>query len=162
MKREPDRTIAVVIAREDVEAMDTSFPRDVFSRLLASPETIRGHQSRVDVAFDGYNEVRDELFEIPAVREYVAELDREFPYWLYFLSRQHGGLQCIARCFLLPFLTERAQAERHPKQLAQLIEQRWGPALNHICAACGHTEAEADALLMSAMLYFRDGPERVG
>lgn len=51
--------------------------------------------------------------------------------------------------------------ERHPKQLADLIERRWGPALFQICSAAGHTEAEADALLQSAMEYFASGPSHI-
>ena len=155
-----DETLAIVIARDEVEASDTAFTLEIFGRLLSTPETIRNFCLRVDVAFDGYSNVRDELFEMPAVRQYVSELDSKFPYWLYFLSRRHNGLGCIARCFLLPYLTEKAQAERHPKQLAELIENRWGPALNHICSACGHSQAEADELLSSAMNYFKYGREK--
>lgn len=153
-------TLIVVVGREEVETSDTSAAMSVLSRLLSTPEMIRQFRTRVDLAFDGYNSVRDELFEIPSVRQYVSQLDAEFPYWLYFMSRNYCGLQCISRCFLLPHLTERVQAERHPRQLTELIERRWGPALNHMCAACGLSDDEADALLVSAMNYFKFGPTR--
>ena len=152
--------LIVVVGREEVEASNTSVASSVLSRLISTPEMILKFRMRVDIAFDGYNDVRDELFEIPAVRQFVAKLDAEFPYWLYFMSRSLNGLQCISRCFLLPFLSARAQADRHPRQLADLIERRWGPALNHICAGVGLTDEEADGLLLSAMDYFRYGPAR--
>jgi hypothetical protein len=155
-----NETRTIVIGRDEVEACATEFALDVLGRLLSTPEVSRDYCLRVDVAFDGFNHVRDELFEIPSVREYVHQLDTKFPFWLYFLSRRHNGLGCIGRCFLLPFLTEKAQAELHPRQLAELIENRWGPALYHICSVCGHSESEADELLLSAMHYFQFGRER--
>ena len=125
----------VVVSRQEVETSDTSGPLSTLKRLISSQQMVRDFRTRVEIAFDGYNETTQELFEIPQVRDYVHALDEQFLYWLYFLSRNYAGLQCIILCFLLPYLTDEARAERHPRQLADLFERRWGPALNHICAA---------------------------
>jgi hypothetical protein len=148
------------ISREEVERKDISGPLETLKKLVATPETIREFKTRVDVSFSGYDHTREELFEIPEVRLFVYELNEKFPFWLYFLSRDFMGLQCLAYCFLLPYLTEEARLETHPKQLADLLEQCWGPALDKICTAAGETESEADALLESALVYFKSGPTK--
>jgi hypothetical protein len=153
-------TLMVAVSRQEVESGDTSGPLSTLKHLISSQQMVREFRTRVDIAFDGYNDTSHELFEMPEVRNYVYALDEQFPYWLYFLSRNYAGLQCLTLCHLLPYLTPEAQAERHPRQLADLIERRWGPALNHICAAAGFPDSEADALLESALIYFKSGPIR--
>lgn len=157
MKRDAFGPLLIVISRDEVNRQDTSGPLKVLSTLLADRETIRANQTNVDVSFSGYEHTREELFEIVDVRNYVHVLDAQFPYWLYFLSRYFLGLQCITYCHLSPFLTPEAQAKSHPRELAEMIEKRWGPALYHLCSGVGHTEAEADALFESAIEYFMSG-----
>lgn len=152
--------LLIVVSREEVISGDTSAPLSTLNQLLESRESIREFCQRVDISFSGYENTPEELFEIPEVRNYVYALDAEFPFWLYFLSREFTGLQCLALCYLLPCLTEEARARKHPKQLADLIERRWGPALNQICQAAGYPESKTDELLESALQYFVDGPHR--
>jgi hypothetical protein len=161
MKRSDFGPILIVISRDEVNRQDTSGPLKTLSALLSDRETIRANQMNVDISFSGYEDTTGELFEITNVRNYVHALDAKFPYWLYFCSRYLTGLQNIAYCHLLPFLTPAAQAKRHPQQLGELVEKRWGPALYHLCSGVGHTEAEANELLESAMNYFMNGRTRV-
>jgi hypothetical protein len=150
--------LMLVVSRLEVESGDTSGPLSTLKHLISSQQMIRDFRTRVDIAFDGYNETPEELFEITQVRNYVYALDEQFPYWLYFLSRDYPGLQCITLCFLPPYLTDEARARIHPQRLGDLIERRWGPALNHICTAAGFPQSEADALLESAFIYYKHGP----
>jgi hypothetical protein len=39
------------------------------------------------------------------VREYASTLDDQFPYWLFFLTKQGLGLQRITYCFIPPHLS---------------------------------------------------------
>lgn len=151
-------TLIIVISRDEVERRDLSGPLIVLKRLMSSPEMMREFRTRVDIAFHGYDHTSEELFEIKAVRDYIVALDSEFPYWLYFLSRSHTGLQCIALSFLPPFLTAEARQQIHKPRLFDLFERRWGPALHHICSAANVPDSEAGALLESASAYFIDGP----
>ncbi|MGE3109703.1 MAG: hypothetical protein AB7N65_11205 [Vicinamibacterales bacterium] len=150
--------LTVVISRNEVESGDTSGPIATLKGLLQSPGRIQAFQTRVNVAFFGYDDSPEELFEIPAVRNYVSELDAAFPYWLYFMARKFTGLQCLALCMLPPFLTEEARTEIHRQRLADLMDRRWVPALRHLCSATGESDAEAGALVESALRYFMDGP----
>lgn len=152
--------LTVVISRDEVDRDDRSGPLVTLRKLLETRESIRAFRTRVDISFFGYDETPQELFEMPEVRGYVARLDNEFPYWLYFLARECSGLQCLALCMLPPFLTEEARIRIHQQRLADLLERRWVPALNHLCATVGETDDEADQLLDSAIAYFREGPTR--
>jgi len=153
--------LLIVVSRDEVLRKDISGPLMTLKHLISSRENIRANMLNVDISFDGYENTREELFEIPEVRRYVHALDVDFPYWLYFLSRHFMGLQCLAYCYLDAYLIEEVRREDHPKQLANLIERRWGPALNQICSAAGHTESEADSLLESALSYFKSGPTKL-
>lgn len=158
MNRNTFGPLLIVISRDEVLSQDLSGPLATLQKLIANRESIRVNMVNVDLSFSGYDNTREELFEIPEVRRYVHALDAQFPFWLYFLSRHFMGLQCLAYCYLDAYLTEDARREAHPKQLVNLIQRRWGPALNQISSAAGHTESEADALLDSALVYFKSGP----
>ena len=64
----------------------------------------------------------------------------------------------FATGFLPPFLTEEARAEIHRERLASLLDRRWVPAMCHLCAATDASDAETEALLDSALHYFKHGP----
>lgn len=161
LNRDDFGPLLIVISRDEVTRQDTSGTLNTLGNLLADRDTILANQMNIDISFSGFEDTTEELFEITNVRNYVHALDAKFPYWLYFCSRYLTGLQCIAYCHLLPFLKPEAKAKHHPQQLGQLIEKRWGPALYHICSGVGHTEAEANELLESAMNYFMNGRTRV-
>lgn len=154
--------LLIVISRDEVRRQDISGPLTTLNHLVTTRENIRANRLNVDVSFSGYENTNEELFEIMEVRNYVHALDAQFPFWLYFLSRHFTGLQCLAYCYLPPFLTPEARAESHSKQLVDLVERRWGPALFQVCSAAGHSETEADILLDSAMEYFASGPSDLG
>jgi hypothetical protein len=98
------------------------------------------------------------LSEIPEVRDFVCKLDDKFPFWLYFLSKQHLGLQAIAFCFLPPFLTEEAKKTVLPQHLDRLLNNRWWPAMNHICEFVEFTENDIEQLSERVLRYFFNGP----
>ena len=88
----------VVVDRTEVEAGDVSRAATALLRALAKRETIERLQGRVDVAVHGYSDDPRELYEIPEVRRFCADLDGEFPYWFYFLSAEGVTLGVIACC----------------------------------------------------------------
>ncbi len=94
---------------------------------------------------------------MPAVRSFVSKLDEKFPYWLFFLSKHHLGLQCVLLCFLPPFLTETARAGVFPERIGELLTRHWFPAMNHICDYAGFSEQEVDALTDRVVDYINHG-----
>ena len=88
----------VVVDRTDVEAGDISRAATALLRALANRESIERLRGGVDMAFHGYSDDPRELYEIPEVRRFCAELDGAFPYWFYFLSAEGTTLGVIACC----------------------------------------------------------------
>ena len=140
----------VVVDRTDVEAGDVSRAATALLRALANSETIERLRGRVDVAFHGYSDDPRELYEIPEVRRFCAELDGEFPYWFYFLSAEGVTLGVIACCLcsvakvrpgvvsfgpdLLDFMT------RHFEALNWLVDNYALDEGQNIEISCGVTE----------------------
>ena len=137
--------------------MDTSAALGVLKELTESPDTAREFVERVDISFHGYDHTRQELFEIPEVRNFVYQLDGQFTFWLYFLSKRHLGLQCLLFCFLPPFLTEDARSRIFPERIKKLLTNRWFPAMNHICEYVGFSERQIERLTEHALAYITTG-----
>lgn len=148
----------IVVSREEVEAHDTSAVLEALTALIQSPEQARSFFEQVDIAFHGYNETREELFEIAEVRNFIQQLDEAFPFWLYFLSKTGTGLQCITYCFLPPFLTQAAKAKIFPERLDDLLTKRWFPAMNQVCEWTGFSEQEIESLIDRSVTYLLSGP----
>jgi hypothetical protein len=128
-----------------------------FSQLYESPEAAQSFLERVDIAFHGYDHIREELFEIPAVRNFVYELDQQFPFWLFFLSKRQPGLQCLLHCFLPPFLKEEARNRIFPERINQLLTQRWYPAMAQMCQFAGYSDEHVERLVDRALQYISNG-----
>jgi hypothetical protein len=131
--------------------------KNVLKRLTESADTARKFVERVDISFHGYDHTPQELFEIQEVRNFVYQLDEQFPFWLFFLSKRYLGLQCIFFCFLPPFLTEDARARIFPDRINQLLMNRWFPAMNHICEYVGFSERQIERLTERALAYITTG-----
>jgi hypothetical protein len=150
--------VTIVVTRQEIQAGNKTNVLESLKTLISSPETARKWFERVDIAIDGYNETREELFEIVEVRNFVQELDDEFPFWLFFLSKRDTGLQCIAYCFLPPFLTQAAKTEIFPQQLDSLLSKRWFPAMNQLCDWVGMQEDDIEMLSDRSVQYLLGGP----
>ena len=149
--------LVVVVSRAEVGALDTSAALAVLKMLTESPDTAREFVERVDISFHGYDHTSQELFEIPEVRNFVYQLDEQFPFWLFFLSKRHLGLQCILWCLLPPFLTDEGRARIFPDRINQLLMKRWFPAMNNICEYVGFSERQIEQLTERALAYITTG-----
>lgn len=149
--------LILVISREEVEKTDTSAALGMLNRLIESPNITREFIERVDICFHGYDHSPQELFEIPEVRNFVYQLDSHFPFWFYFLSKRHLGLQCLLLCFVPPFLTDDARSTIFPERINKLCSERWVPALNHICKYAGFSEAQIHLLMERGRSYIVNG-----
>lgn len=147
----------ILISREEVEAQDLTAPLATLKSLIASPEVARSYMENVDIVFGGYDGDSREMFEIPEVRNYAYNLDGDFPYWLFFLSKYGLGLQCLLLCFLPPYLTEEARARIHPERTRELLLDRWLPAMNQVSEFAGLSGDEIDQLTERAISYIANG-----
>jgi hypothetical protein len=125
--------VVIIVGRDEVQSGTPKPTLDALRRFSESPDVARSFCERVDVAFHGYDDDPRELWEIPEVRQFVHLLDEQFPFWLFFLSKQGSGLQCLLLCMLPPFLTPEAQGEVFPERMGDLLSRRWLPAMNEMC-----------------------------
>jgi hypothetical protein len=151
----------VVASKEQVESGNPNQPLTSLRRLLAHPKTAAKFCNNVDIAFHGYDLDPRELWEIPEVRRFVSKLDAEFPYWLYFLSKKHSGLQCVAFCLLPTSKIGAGMVCVSPQEISKLLISRWFPAMNQICSFAGFKQHEVDALTDRVTDYFLKGPENL-
>lgn len=90
--------IVIVIPREVVEGGDPTPVLQgltVFARsAVLAPQAL----GIMRVGFGGYDTDARELWEIPEVRHFVADLDNQFPYWFYFADLQDESLAALAFC----------------------------------------------------------------
>ncbi len=150
--------LCIVVSRENVESANIEPVLEALKSLIKSPQIARANMEKVDIAFDGYNYDNRELDEIEEVRNYVFDLDDKFPYWLFFLSKNLSGLHIILRCSLLPYLTDEAIAEMHPKQIQDLLTKRWLPALYQVSEFAGLSESEDHDLMDRSLTYIWQDP----
>mgnify|MGYP003587368955 CR=1 FL=1 len=155
-----DDTLTIIVSREEIETQDIEPALSFLHRFIESPQIARSYMEKINIAFDGYNQTKIELFEMQEVRNYIYKLDDKFPFWFYFLSKYYSGLQCIMLCFLPPYLTEEARAEIHTARLGDLLLKRWIPAMNHVSEYAGLTENEIEELTNRMEAYIAGGPMR--
>lgn len=148
----------IIISRAEVTTKDVTSVVEALRALIASQNTALQYFESVDLAFHGYNETSEELFEMEEVREFVYALDEQFPFWLFFLDKAALGLQCIAYCFLPPFLTAEAKQRIYPERLNDLLTKRWFPAMNQICEWVGFNEDQIEILTDRSVQYLLGGP----
>ncbi len=110
---------AVVVDRRDVERSDVDPTLKVLKRLLEDRETVVRFRGRLDLGFAGYDDDVRELYEIEEVRSFLADLDKTFPFWLYFLDLRTETLTVILLSFCRysrapdgVFVIDRADQER--------------------------------------------------
>ena len=143
-------SLTLRIKRAWVEASDTAPVIDWLNRFTRSPvEMLRG-QEMLSLSFEGFGDVPDELPDLPAVRDYVSLLDREFPFWLFFLSKSTASLAWLLKC-LLP---RPADTEDFRAALTTGLDGRWFPAMEKMAADADFEPDEIDELRERAVKYF--------
>lgn len=153
--------LIIIVSKDEVLSEDVEPALGTLKRLTESSEAARLYREKVDIAFQGYDDHPEELFEIPEVRNYVYKLDEQFPFWLYFLSKKHLGLQALLLCFLPPYLKEEAKKKIFPERINDLLTKRWFPALNHIGEFVGMSDHENEAITERTIQYIFNGPLRI-
>lgn len=89
------------ISKEEIEALDfTRFEIAFGNWPQLTGEALRSHFDSLTLLVDGYNHRVDEIYAIPEVRRYFAELHRRWPWWLYFLKNFEANIAVYYMCLL--------------------------------------------------------------
>src|SRR5947209_7781757 len=91
-RRKLNEPVIVGISREMVEAGDWLETAEVLRTFAKTPERTASFREEIELVFNGYDDDPLPLWEIPEVREFVARLDEEFP---FFLMKWGYGLQLV-------------------------------------------------------------------
>jgi hypothetical protein len=151
--------IFLVIGRSQIESGDISEPLSVLRRLLDRSAAVRFCE-HVDIGVHGFDDDSRELYDIPEVRDFIYRLDKEFPYWLYFLTKRGLGLQFVLFCFLPDCLNPAEQPAIAFNHLTNYLENRGFLAMNNICAFAGCSYQEIERLTDRVMAYVVNGPDK--
>ena len=88
-------SLNIVIDRTDVETKNTKKYLMMLDPLYPNPKLTNKFCERVSLFVDGYDDDTRELWQIPAIRIFVKELDDKFHYWFYFLDKNIDSLMWI-------------------------------------------------------------------
>jgi hypothetical protein len=87
--------LALMSSRTEIEARDVTHALAMLNKLL-SPNDATRLKGRLIFDIRGYEDPR-ELFEIPEIRAWIKEVDKDFPYWFYFMDvGTHPTINLIA------------------------------------------------------------------
>lgn len=151
--------INITIARSDTESQDASeLAHHLLAEYMCDQATIVANRERLNFAWDGYDRDPRELFEIPEVVAYIEDLNKRWPYALYFLSREGHGLHAMYGCLTGARMVgapkgRTAQIAIDPERRRDLLVNQWLPALAHMCHKAGYGEQAVTAMTDSALDY---------
>jgi hypothetical protein len=156
--------VVVGIERDVVEDGDAAeFVQFLADNFMRDAEALQRYRECLDFAWEGYEDDDRELWQIPEVASFVDDLNRRWPYALYFLSRQGNGLQVMQ--FVLTGATVASASPSgdleltyDSSQLNRLLVGSWFPAMNELCARAGLGGETVDAMSSSAQSYLQSGP----
>jgi hypothetical protein len=90
--------VVLEVSRDQVVHMDLSGPLRKLRGLMSNAATVAARKGKLTLVFSGWESDPRELYEIDEVRNYFAALDREFPYWLWFLMQDEITLSVLLLC----------------------------------------------------------------
>ena len=149
----PFKLFHIVIAREDIESGETGRVLEILYRFLTTKKIAKKNRELLDFSVDGYNDDRRELYEIPEVREWFKQLNMQFGYWFYFLSKRAKSLRLLAACLCKYERINDRAVSIDGSDLARFVEASFA-SMNEICETLGMTELEILRLSENAMTYF--------
>lgn len=146
--------ISVVISRDAIEDRNLDEALNVLGPLVVDTATARRFCGSVDVGVDGYNHDPREIYEIPEVRAYIRDLDEEFPFLPFFISRRTGTLKMLAFCLIPSERVAAGQIRIDRRAYAALVE-RWHEAVHFTATeVAGFDKGAIEALKKEFRGYF--------
>ena len=144
-----------VINREEVEAGDTSLIISDFSP-DSTKKTLRRLCGRIHFTVSGYEEDPSEIFEIAAVRDYFALVQRQWPCWSFACSLRSPCLRAVALSLVPNVLVVREgdnlTAQIRACDVATFFNESV-PASVALCRLAGQTRAQIAARMRDVTRY---------
>ena len=145
--------LILVISKEEVLALDLAPALGVLATFFENsrhPSEVAGN---VQVVFHGWHDDSRELCEIPSVRRYVENLDKNFPYWFYVSDLTSETLAVVALCLCKSSSVQPGLAAFDQSDFKVFLEDHF-QAMNSILSRYGVDEAYNVRLTEAVMEYF--------
>lgn len=83
------------ISRQEVESQDLTPIKKALATFKVAG--LQGRQ-KLGILFDGYNDVVEEIYEIPEIRAYCMKIVEEYPWVYYYLTNFKGMMDMFTAC----------------------------------------------------------------
>lgn len=144
----------IIIPREAIESMDTEEVIMGLNVLARGKTTAIAALGNVQIHFDGYDDDPRELWQIPSVREYVAELDNACPFWLFLADLNSDTLFVITACLCRVTEAGLARSAFHPSDLQDFMIRQI-KAMDNLWSLHGLPSGDQVGRALEANAYFR-------
>jgi hypothetical protein len=145
-------TLVVMASRKEVEEGDIRGAKTMLRKLLR-PEVARRARGRLVFGVKGYDDDPRELYQVPAVCAWMRELDREFPYWFYFMDVGPRSTLSFVAFALCEFERVPGGSRIPPDELARFMGAHF-LAMNEIAAVLGDSQSESDERSREVSAFF--------
>ena len=134
-KKNKLKPLAVIIDRNDIEKFQFNDVAIFLAQILSTREIALSYIQKIHFCIHGYNEDDRELYEIDDVVKYISELNRIFPYWLFYQDASAEWTKVLIGCLA----KERVVMKDGLKQLIidrsklKRLATLWFDKLNELC-----------------------------
>tara|TARA_X000000950_G_C13644144_1_gene548841 strand:+ start:82 stop:615 length:534 start_codon:yes stop_codon:yes gene_type:complete len=151
--------LRIIIDKRDVESGNVAPTINKLKALCSSKSIAKQHMGKVDISFQGYDDIQTELWDIKEVRNFVSALNENFTHWLFFLSQKTAGLHAILFC-LLPVKRKGMAQYVDPEDINKLCQQQWWQGFNEMSEFTGLSldPKQEEEFGMLAFEYLLTGP----
>ncbi|MGH7085618.1 MAG: chlororespiratory reduction 6 domain-containing protein [Stellaceae bacterium] len=130
-------------ARAEVEAGDVSHTMKALNKLL-HPDNAKRLKGRLIFGINGYDDDPRDLWEVAEVRVWMQMVDREFPFWLYFMDLGPRSALGFVAFYLCRWEKVPGGKLIPPEDLQAFLLVHFA-AMNHLAARLGEVQEEIDA-----------------
>jgi hypothetical protein len=158
--------VAIGIDREVIDEGDAApLARYMMAACGKDSNAVRAYREALDLVFESYDEDPREVWEIPAVVEFVHDLNARWPQAPFFLSKTGYGLQVMQFCLAGAKVQSRTKSPDgdstvtySSSALAEILANSWFPGINEKASVAQLTDAELSALTRRVERYLSSGP----
>ena len=137
--------VVLMLSRREVEAGDPSAAVGRLNFLFNTREAIWRYRGQVALAVDGYNDDPRELVDVPEVRNFLAEFNRQWPYWAFFFNQVDDSIKILALCLCADRCFGHGLVEVDVDKLKRFLSTGFA-AMNSIFDDHGFPESELEAM----------------
>jgi hypothetical protein len=134
-----------MISRRQVEEQDVASVLSSLKLFTATREDAWLYRGQMALAVDGYNDDPRELVDIAQVREFLIELNQQWPYWAFFFNQVDDSIKLLSSCICGTHFPGCGAVEVDAQQLRVFL-LRGFEAMNSLFDRFGFPERELELM----------------